>query len=414
MAAGAKSSARQEPPQIVKSLRRTGRALAVPLGSVLLAFAAGAVIVAVTGGDPFKAYQALACGGFGLFCFGGEPSVLQLANTLVVVTPLIMAGIAVALPFRAGMFNIGAEGQLIMGAIAATTVGIHLAGWPAFVLLPLVLVCGALGGAVWGGIVGVLKAVTGAHEVVTTIMLNFVAQWFLRFLIIGGPLQLPGGSSQASPIGTSAQLATLVPHDSRLFLGLPGAVYRAHTGLFVALAAAGVFAFLLWRTSLCYGIRALGQSQRAARYAGISVRKTLVGSMLIAGAFAGLAGAVQIAGVDHNLTDQYFTDTTGFDAIAVALLGLNSAVGIILSAILFGALHAGGSTMQSDAGVSGNLVYVLQALILFSIAANFLRGFKLRLPSPGRVPETPAAGAMSAAVAQEVDTELAGDDKDTA
>ncbi|TMD86039.1 MAG: ABC transporter permease [Chloroflexi bacterium] len=176
MAAAAKRSARQEPPQIVKSLRRASRALAVPAGSVLLAFIVGAVIVAATGGDPFKAYQALACGGFGLFCFGGEPSVLQLANTLVVVTPLIMAGIAVALPFRAGMFNIGAEGQLIMGAIAAATVGIHLAGWPAFLLLPLVLLCGALGGAVWGGIVGVLKAVTGAHEVVTTIMLNFVAQ----------------------------------------------------------------------------------------------------------------------------------------------------------------------------------------------------------------------------------------------
>jgi len=414
MAAAAKRSARQEPPQIVKSLRGAGRALAIPIGSVLLAFAVGAVIVAVTGGDPFKAYQALACGGFGLFCFGGEPSVLQLANTLVVVTPLIMAGIAVALPFRAGMFNIGAEGQLIMGAIAATTVGIHFGNWPAFLLLPLVLICGALGGAVWGGIVGVLKAVTGAHEVVTTIMLNFVAQWFLRFLIIGGPLQLPGGSSKSSPIGTSAQLATLVPHNSRLFLGLPGAVYRAHYGLFVALAAAAVFAFLLWRTSLGYEIRAVGQSQRAARYGGISVRRTLVTSMLIAGAFAGLAGAVQIAGVDHNLTDQYFSDTTGFDAIAVALLGLNSAVGIVLSAILFGALHAGGSTMQSDAGVSGNLVYVLQALILFSIAANFLRGLKLRLPSLGRVPDTPAADAMAAAVASEIETDLAADDKDTA
>ncbi len=378
MAAAAKRSARQEPPQIVKSLRGAGRALAIPIGSVLLAFAVGAVIVAVTGGDPFKAYQALACGGFGLFCFGGEPSVLQLANTLVVVTPLIMAGIAVALPFRAGMFNIGAEGQLIMGAIAATTVGIHFGNWPAFVLLPLVLICGALGGAVWGGIVGVLKAVTGAHEVVTTIMLNFVAQWFLRFLIIGGPLQLPGGSSKSSPIGTSAQLATLVPHN------------------------------------LGYEIRAVGQSQRAARYGGISVRRTLVTSMLIAGAFAGLAGAVQIAGVDHNLTDQYFSDTTGFDAIAVALLGLNSAVGIVLSAILFGALHAGGSTMQSDAGVSGNLVYVLQALILFSIAANFLRGLKLRLPSLGRVPDTPAADAMAAAVASEIETDLAADDKDTA
>src|SRR5438552_18260825 len=140
-----------------------------------------------------------------------------------------MAGIAVALPFRAGMFNIGAEGQLIMGAILATTVGIHWSGLPAVLLIPLVLLSGALGGALWGGIVGVLKATTGAHEVVTTIMLNFIAQWFLRFLIIGGPLQLPGVSSKSSPIASSAQLATLIPHDNRIVLGLPGPVYRAHT-----------------------------------------------------------------------------------------------------------------------------------------------------------------------------------------
>src|SRR5207237_9915925 len=265
-------------------LRRPARAPAVPLGSVLIASVAGAIIVAVTGGNPLQAYQALICGGFGLFCFGGEPSVLQLSNTLVFVTPLIMAGIAVALPFRAGMFNIGAEGQLIMGAILATTVGIHWSGLPAVLLIPLVLLSGALGGALWGGIVGVLKATTGAHEVVTTIMLNFVAQWFLRFLIIGGPLQLPGGSSKSSPIADSARLPTLLPHDNTVIFDLPGAVYRAHTGLFVALAAAAVFAFLLWRTSLGYEIRAVGQSQRAARYAGIGVRRTLIVTMLVAGA----------------------------------------------------------------------------------------------------------------------------------
>ena len=414
MAAAVKRSARQEPPEGLKALRRAGRGLAVPLGSVLIAFVVGAIIVAVTGGNPFLAYQALFCGGFGVFCFGGEPSVLQLANTLVFITPLIMAGIAVALPFRAGMFNIGAEGQFVMGAILATVLGIHLGGLPAILLIPLVLLGGAVAGAFWGGIAGVLKATTGAHEVVTTIMLNYIAQWFLRFLIIGGPLQLPGGSSRSSPISSNARLPYLLPHDSTQIFGLPGAVYRAHTGLFIALAAAAVFAFLLWRTSLGYEIRAVGQSQRAARYAGISVRGTLIIAMLIAGAFAGLAGAVQVAGVEHNLTDQYFTDSTGFDAIAVALLGLNTAVGIILAAILFGALHAGGSTMQSDAGVSGNLVYILQALILFSIAANFLRTVKLRLPSVGRTPLTPEADAAATAAATEADTGLAADDKDIA
>jgi general nucleoside transport system permease protein len=412
MAAAAKQDTRRGPSP--NAIRRAARALGVPLGSVLLAFVAGAVIVAVTGGNPFLAYEALICGGFGLFCFGGEQPALQVSNTLVFLTPLIMTGIAVALPFRAGLFNIGAEGQLVMGAIAATTVGIHLGGWPAWLLLPLVLICGAIAGALWGGIVGVLKATTGAHEVVTTIMLNFIAQWFLRFLIIGGPLQLVGGSSRSTPIGKSAQLATLLPHDNALIIfGLPASVYRAHTGLFIALAAAAFFAFLLWRTSLGYEIRAVGQSQRAARYAGISVRRTLILTMLLAGGFAGLAGAVQVAGVDHNLTDQYFTDSTGFDAIAVALLGLNSAVGIILAAILFGALHGGGSVMQSDASVSGNLVYVLQALILFSIAANFLRSFKLQLPTLGRRPAGTAADALSVTGIPTVNP-AAADDKDIA
>src|SRR2546430_14967786 len=148
MAAAVKPSARKGPPRI---LRRAGRALGVPLLSVLIAFVAGAIIVAVTGGNPLLAYQALICGGFGLFCFGGEPSILQLSNPLVFVTPLIMAGIAVALPFRAGMFNIGAEGQLIMGAILATTVGIHWSGLPAVLLIPPVLLRGALRGGPPGG-----------------------------------------------------------------------------------------------------------------------------------------------------------------------------------------------------------------------------------------------------------------------
>src|SRR5437763_15225418 len=396
MAAAVKPSARKGPPRI---LRRAGRALGVPLLSVLIAFVAGAIIVAVTGGNPLQAYQALICGGFGLFCFGGEPSVLQLSNTLVFVTPLIMAGIAVALPFRAGRFNIGAEGQLIMGAILATTVGIHWSGLPAVLLVPLLLLSGALGGALWGGIVGVLKATTGAHEVVTTIMLNFVAQWFLRYLIIGGPMQLAGGSSKSSPIADNARLPYLLPHDSTIILGLPGAVYRVPAGLLIALAAAAIFAFLLWRTSLGYEIRAVGQSQKAARYAGVSVRRTIIVTMLIAGAFSGLAGATEIAGVDHNLTDKYFSDSTGFDAIAVALLGLGSGVGIVLAAILFGALHAGGSVMQADANISGNLVFILQAPILFSIAANFVGAIRQRIPGlarppTARPPQMPPAAPM--------------------
>ncbi|HEV2235787.1 MAG TPA: ABC transporter permease [Ktedonobacterales bacterium] len=390
------------PPQratagVLRWLTDAGRALAAPAGSVIFAFVVGGVLVAVTGGNPITAYQGLACGGVGLFCANGETPALQISTTIVFATPLILTGLSVAIAFRSGLFNIGAEGQLIMGAIACTVVGVRFADAPAWVLLPLVLIAGTLAGALWGGIVGVLKAVTGAHEVVTTIMLNYVAQWFLRFLIIGGPLQLPNGFSTSSPIGTGADLPTFLPqsHTVTLF-GLPEAVYRAHTGLIVSLAAAAFYAFLLKRTALGYEIRAVGQSHRAARYAGVSVRRTIIVSMLIAGAFAGLAGAVQVAGIDHNLTDKYFTDTTGFDAIAVALLGQGAALGIVISAFLFGALHAGGSVMQADAGVSGNLVLVLQALILFSIAANFLMTIKFRLPGLGRAPDSPADVATTA------------------
>jgi len=377
----------------------------MPFGSVVFAFAVGALIVGATGANPFSAYAGLLCGGLGIGCTQGENPALEISNTIVFAIPLITTGVAVALPFRAGLFNIGAEGQLLVGSMACTAIGIKFNTLPSPILLPMVLLGGMAAGAVWAGIPGVLKATVGAHEVVTTIMLNYIAQWLLRFLIIGGPLQLGPGTSKSLPIGEGAHLATVLPVDNALIIfGLPASVYRVHTGLLIALAAAALFAFLLWRTSFGYEIRAVGQSQKAARYAGVSVRRTIILTMLIAGAFSGLAGAVQIAGVDHNLTDKYFSDTTGFDAIAVALLGLGSAVGIVLASVLFGALHSGGAIMQSDAGISSNLVLVLQALILFSIAANFVGAIRRGLPlgrAPAALPPElpPAAGLMSEATA---------------
>src|SRR5579864_331297 len=385
--------------------RRIASGLAMPLGSVLFAFIAGALILVVTGSNPLDAYGGLLCGGLGMACTQGENPALQISNTIVFTIPLISAGVAVALPFRAGLFNIGVEGQFLAGAMACTAIGIKFSSLPGPVLLPMVLVGGMVAGSLWAGVAGVLKATTGAHEVVTTIMMNYIAQWLLRYLIIGGPLQLAPGTSRSLPIGAGAQLATILPaSNSLIILGLPSSVYRVHTGILLAFAAAAVFAFLLWRTSLGYEIRAVGQSQRAARYAGVSVRRTIIVTMLIAGAFSGLTGALQIAGIDHSLTDIFFSDTTGFDAIAVALLGLGSSIGIVLAAFLFGALHSGGAVMQSDAGISSNLVLVVQALILFSIAANFLGAIRqlvpgLRRPPAAPRPETPAAALMTEAAA---------------
>jgi len=383
--------------------------LAVPVGSVLFAFVAGGLIVLISGANPIDAYQGLLCG-VGLLCAGGENPALEISNTIVFVTPLITAGVAVAIPFRAGLFNIGAEGQLLVGTVACLVVGLKLGSLPGILLVPLELIAGMAAGAAWAGIAGVLKATVGAHEVVTTIMLNYVAQYLVQYLIIGGPLQAPGAFSASSPISVNGRLPTFFPaSNSLIVLGLPSSVYRVHTGLIIALVAAAVFAFLLWRTSLGYEIRAVGQSQKAARYAGVSVPRTIIVTMLIAGAFAGLAGAIQIAGVDKQLTDKYFNDTTGFDAIAVALLGLGSAVGIVLAAVLFGALHAGGAVMQSDAGLSSNLVLVLQALILFSIAGNFVGQISRLIPGlrppptlPSELP--PAAPLMTEAAAPPPET----------
>jgi ABC-type uncharacterized transport system permease subunit len=386
----------------VGGITRLTRGLAMPVASVIFAFLVGAIIVLVTRGDPIAAYTGLLCGGLGIDCTQGENPALQISNTIVYAIPLITTGVAVALPFRAGLFNIGAEGQFLAGAIACTAIGIKFGSLPSIVLIPMVLVGGMLAGAAWAGIAGVLKATVGAHEVVTTIMLNYIAQWLLRFLIIGGPLQLAEGTSKSSPIGAGAELPTILPDSNTLIIfGLPSSVYRVHAGLVIALIAVAVFAVILWRTSLGYEIRAAGQSQKAARYAGVSVRRTIIVTMLIAGAFSGLAGAIQIAGVDHNLTDKYFSDTTGFDAIAVALLGLGSAVGIVLAAVLFGALHSGGSVMQADAGISNSLVLVLQALILFSIAANFLSAIRLRIPGFGQAPSTPTQTTVGAALMTE-------------
>lgn len=378
-------------------LRSAGRALGMPLGSLIFAFVVGAIVIVVTHGDPIRTYQDLLCGGFGLGCSGQALPGFQLNLMLINMTPLVLAGLAVALPFRAGLFNIGAGGQYLAGIVGATIVGVSFASLPAFILLPLTLIAGILFGAVWAGIAGVLKALTGANEVVTTIMLNSIALLFVHYIVgaepgFPGPLKIPGQQiAESKPIAAGAQLPRLLPQTGDI-LGLPASLYTVNAGLILALLAAVLYWFLVKRTTLGYQIGVVGQSQRAARYAGISTRRTIIVTMLIAGAFAGLAGAIQISGLAHQLIgNNYDVDTTGVDGIAIALLGQYSAIGVVLAALLFGGLYAAGSIMQSDAGISSNIVAVLQGLILLSIAANFLRTLKIRLP--GLNQRSPVASA---------------------
>src|SRR3981081_4118044 len=217
-------------PRLPRALRRVAGGFPVPLGSVIFAFIVGALLVGITGGDPLSAYSGLLCGGLGIACANGENSALQISTTIVYFTPLIMAGVAVALPFRAGLFNIGAEGQFLAGAVACTIIGVKFRDLPAPILLPMVLLGGMVAGAIWAGVPGVLKATIGAQEVVTTIMLNYVAQWLIRYLIVGGPLQLPHGFSVSSPIGAGERLPSFLPNDNSLviFWMPPGAYTLAN------------------------------------------------------------------------------------------------------------------------------------------------------------------------------------------
>jgi ABC-type uncharacterized transport system permease subunit len=348
-------------------------ALLVPLLAILTALIVSAIIIAVTdisalriwGSEPGKAaadtfgtiknaYVALFQGAFG--------SVSAWSETLLMATPLILAGLSVAIGFRAGLFNIGAEGQMIIGGLLATIVGFqfHL---PLWIHLPLALLGGLIGGAIWAGIAGLLRAKTGAHEVITTIMLNWIAIRFLDWALTVDFIQAQGREDSISKdVLSTAMLPRFLPHDPRM---------RLHIGILLALLAAAFIFWLLYRTTVGYQFRALGYNPDGAHYAGMNVTWLYVLVMAIAGAMAGLAGAAQILGPLGRATPG-FSAGIGFDAIALALLGRSHPVGVVFSGLLFGALEAGGRQMQVATDVSIDLIMVVQALIVVFIAAPAL------------------------------------------
>jgi len=329
---------------------------AVPVISVFVALVIGAIFVLISGHNPIQAYAALILGAFG--------SPYDVSETLVIAVPLTLAGLSVAVAFRTGLFNIGAQGQLLVGALAAGWTGSQFADWPGFVLLPLTLISGVVAGGLYGAIAGWLKAVRGVNEVITTIMQNYIIVFVMHWLLQDGPMSAPNalGTPASSPIGDGAVLPIIVP-DSIVHLS------RLHAGLLLAILAVVVFWFLLWRTSLGYELRAVGLGARAAAQAGIDPRKRMVLVMFIAGGFAGLAGMIQVSGLFHRVFDG-FSAGFGFDAIAVALLGKNSPIGITLAGILFAAFARGGTLMQANASISSHLVEVVEAAVLFVIAAE--------------------------------------------
>jgi len=331
-------------------LRQIWRSISVPLVAVLLAGLIGAVLLLISGANPLQAYGALFKGAF------GSPVAIQ--RTLEKATPLIFSGLAVAFAFKAGLFNIGAQGQLLIGAIVAAFVGFSIEGLPAIIHAPLALLIGGLAGALYGAIPGALKTYTGAHEVIVTIMLNYIAINITDYLA-DGPWKDP------SPTNIIARTPKILPSAELPILG------NIPLGFIFALVAAVVVWWVLYRTTLGYEIRTVGLNSSAAQYAGIRVARTIILTMALSGFLAGLGGAVETQGIVFRYQPG-FNAGLGFDGITTALLGKTSPFGVIPAALLLGAMRAGASQMQFDAGVAKEITDVITAFILFFVAADVI------------------------------------------
>ncbi len=333
--------------------------LVIPALAVFTALVIGAIIIMLTGysfAETMAAYRALLEGSVG--------SLRAISQSLTEATPLIFTGLAVAIAFRAGLFNIGGEGQLLMGGMLAVLAGFTFTGLPMFVHLPLAIIAGAIGGAIWGFIPGLLKAKTGAHEVIVTIMLNYIAYRLVDYLLKSTLFQREGRND---PISKTIEKTAELP---ALMAWLDPAM-KVHAGLFLAIGAAAFIWWLLFRTNTGFEFRAVGANPSAARYAGMSVTKVYILVMTIAGALAGLAGTGQVLGLLDRASPG-FSAGLGFDGIAVALLGRSNPWGVVAAAFLFGGLNAGGQYMQANADVGIDLISVIQALIIIFVAAPAL------------------------------------------
>lgn len=306
---------------------------------------------------------------------GGDAAEIRRAvnpffESLVVSTPFIFAGLAVALGFRVGLFNIGAEGQLYIGAATTVTAAIFLKGLPAIIHIPISLLAGFIGGGLWGFIPGLLKAKTGAHEVINTIMMNYIAFRLSEFLL-RGPLKNPDGFTPVT---------TTIEDSAKLFRFFKPPI-RFHLGFFIALFVAYLVYLLLFKTTWGYTLRTVGSNPRGAKYAGMNIVQSTIIAMVLSGGLAGLAGANEVLGVNHTLA-LAFSSGYGFDAIALALLGKSNPLGVVLSAIMFGFLRRGAIQMQLSAGIPIDIISILQAFILAFIAAPAIIRTIYRLKEP--------------------------------
>ncbi|HZT17096.1 MAG TPA: ABC transporter permease [Gaiellaceae bacterium] len=379
--------------------QRAGGAI-VPIITALVAFVLGGLVVLGTGHDPVGAYRGIFDGsGINwLFHVPWDTNTIHLdaynlSQTLLVTTTLILTGLAVAFPFRCGLFNIGGQGQYLVGLVVANWVGVSFAGWPTLPHVLLGIGAAALAGSVWAGIAGFLKATTGAHEVISTIMLNWIAVWGAEYLFgQGGPLQ--NTQNLSSPVSGQVVESARLP----VFWGSP-VLQGLDVGFFVALAMLVVFWIVLNRTTLGYQVRAVGYNPDAAAYGGINVKRNYFLTMAIAGMFAGLAGAVDMLGYLFQFgTLDVQTSQIGFLGIAVALLGRNTAIGTGLAAFLFGGLLYGTTRGLDpnvfDPSLAGNLTSMIQGLIVLFVGIDvvilYIWNARRKVRIAGRRSEAPA------------------------
>jgi simple sugar transport system permease protein len=331
-----------------------------PLIAVAASFLVGGLVVTAIGENPFRIYAILFRGAFG--------SVDAIGFVLFNAVPLIFTGLAVAFAFRAGLFNIGGEGQLYIGAFACTLAGLALGGLPAILLIPIMVLAAAAGGALWASVPGLLKARFGVHEVINTIMMNFIAVGLTSYFVIN-MLREPGQMTpQTSEIAVAGHLPRLAGPLSRIGIPLPSA-NPLNLSILIALVAVWLAWYILYRTNLGYEIRAVGMNSQAAEYAGIDVRRTIVLAMLLSGAFAGLVATNEVMGFRHRFLDN-FSSGLGFMGIAVALLGKNTPLGVLLAALLFGVLNTGALEIDVFTDVPRELILVLQAVTIILVVVG--------------------------------------------
>jgi general nucleoside transport system permease protein len=382
-----------------------GGGIFVPIITALFAFIVGGVVVLAAGANPIDTYKAIFEGSGLNWLFpwvtGDDRSLaaLNLQQTLILTTPLILTGLAVAFAFRAGLFNIGGQGQYLVGTMASVYIGSSLDGTPGWLHIVLAIAAGCAAGAVWAGIVGVLKATTGANEVISTIMLNWTALYVGTYLFgLGGPLQTSDPTQQSIPVSNDILESARLP----VFWGDPE-LQGLHIGIFIALAATALFWVLLNRSVTGYEVRAVGFNPDAAEYGGISAGRNYVKVMVICGVLAGLAGALDVLGWQFRVaTNDIQVTQVGYFGIAVALLGRNTAFGTALAALLFGALINGTSVRNLDPTIfepelATNLTFIIQGLIVLFVSAPVLvtvlsRGRLVRRRKPMPKPEVISGG----------------------